>query len=157
MCPTTPTPYSHEALHEAKELLLVNHTVSVAVDLLEEGVTDALIQRFAVADLVECGLGERSHLDSVEESRFIFIVLVPESVNDGLPLVVAGLAIGSVAVGHLGGGRFVISDTTVMNLIRILFLLLLHGLGLHIELLLGDVVLLLNDLVHEDGLVNALR
>ena len=51
------TRHSHKALHELQELSLVNLTVSVVVDLSEEGVTDSLIQRFGVADLLERGLG----------------------------------------------------------------------------------------------------
>ena len=42
---------SHETLHEAKELLLINHTIAICINLIEESVANVLVKRFFVADL----------------------------------------------------------------------------------------------------------
>lgn len=78
--------FSHDAFHEAEQLALINSSVSISVDLMEESITNSLVKSLTIANLGESSLRQWSHFLSVKVARVIFVVLNPESVNDADPL-----------------------------------------------------------------------
>lgn len=112
----------------------------------------------------------------VEEARAIYIVFLPDLFDNLLQLVFLH-HVGALGLSHFSRSRFVIVvEAAIWNLHLLLllrvpisiFLLFLHGLCVHLVLLLlllvvlhllhvGVLLLALNDLVHEHGLVHALR
>lgn len=76
---------SHETLHELKQLFLVDHTITVFVDLVEECIANGLIERFFVADLRKSCLRERHDLISVKGTGAILVVFRPQSINNRVP------------------------------------------------------------------------
>ena len=141
---------------------------SIFINLVEECIANALIERFFVADLGESRLSQRYNLISVERARIIFVILQPERVDDHVPLGVVRAVVPARRVGNLRSRRFVIVDATIRDLIwRILaflaFLLdgtnlfLLHLLHLLLLLKVQLLLLLFNNLIHEDGLIDPFR
>ena len=140
---------SNETLHEALKLTLVNLSVAIVVNFNEEGVYHSRVKLLVEANLSEGRLSKRHHLFAVKEARVVLIVLIPQAIDNGSPL--------ALCVSF----AFFLSCCrgAILNLARlvVLSLLLLDGFDwLHLMLLHVRLLLLLNDLVHEDSLVDSL-
>ena len=92
---------SHETLHKTKQLIPIYHSIAIFINLVEECIAHALIERFFVTDLRKGRLSQRYNLISVERSRAILVVFEPESVDDHAPLVVIRCIVVGCRVGFL--------------------------------------------------------
>ena len=57
--------YSYKTLHEALKLSLVNPTVAIIVDFVEEGIYHSIIELLSETDLSECSSCKWHHLFAV--------------------------------------------------------------------------------------------
>ena len=137
---------SDETFHEALELLLVDHAVTIVINLLEECIYNCGIKLLSEANLSKCCLCQWYHLFTVEEARVVLVVLGPEVVDDLGPFSV-GLILFFFILVRLG---------IIFVLLVILSLLLLYRFDfLHLVLQIC-LLLFFHNLIHEHGLVDSL-